>query len=61
MKNFISNIGYFFKEARRICRTNKLSNVFTFLGTTLVLLLLALAVAGWSVSSRLVFMKERLR
>jgi cell division transport system permease protein len=59
MKNFISNIGYFFKEARRICRTNKLSNVFTFLGTTLVLLLLALAVAGWSVSSRLVFMLER--
>lgn len=59
MKSFFCNIGYFFKEARRIVHTNKLSNIFTFLGTTLVLLLLALAVAGWSISSRLVYMLER--
>jgi len=58
MKNFIANLGYFLKEARRIIFSNKLSNIFTFLGTVLILLILASVVAGWSVSSRLVGMLE---
>jgi len=58
MKNFISNLGYFFKEAGRIIFSNKLSNIFTFSGTVLILLILASVVAGWSVSSRLVGMLE---
>lgn len=58
MKNFIANLGYFFKEARRIIFSNKLSNIFTFSGTVLILLMLASVVAGWSVSSRLVVMLE---
>lgn len=59
MRNLILNLGYFFKEARRIIKTNIISNVFAFLGTTLVLILLALAVAGWSISTRLVEMLEK--
>ncbi|NLX64664.1 MAG: hypothetical protein GX022_07835 [Clostridiaceae bacterium] len=58
MKNFISNLGYFFKEAGRIIFSNKLSNIFTFSGTVLILLMLASVVAGWNVSSRLVGMLE---
>jgi len=58
MKNFIANLGYFFKEARRIIFSNKLSNFFTFSGTVLILLIFASVVAGWSVSSRLVGMLE---
>jgi len=58
MKNFIANLGYFFKEAGKIIFSNKLSNIFTFLGTVLILLMLASVAAGWSVSSRLVGMLE---
>ncbi|MGI6086118.1 MAG: cell division protein FtsX [Acetivibrionales bacterium] len=58
MKNFIANSGYFFKEAGRIIRSNLLSNIFTFLGTVLILFLLASVVTGWSISSRLVKMLE---
>jgi cell division transport system permease protein len=58
LKNFINNLGYFFKEARRITQTNVLSNIFTFLGTILILFLLATVVTGWSITSRLVQMLE---
>jgi cell division transport system permease protein len=58
MKNFIANLDYFFKEAKRIIFLNKLSNIFTFLGAVLILLILATVVTGWSISSRLVRMLE---
>ena len=59
MKSFFANTGYFFKEARTMMQANRLSNAFTFLATTLVLLLLALAVTYWSISTRLVYMLEQ--
>jgi len=49
MKNFL----YFIRESLRIIRLNKLSNLFSFLGTTLILFLLALVVGIWSISSQL--------
>lgn len=58
MKNFITNLGYFFKEAGRIIHSNLLSNIFTFLGTILILFMLASVVTGWSIASRLVKMLE---
>ncbi|NLE26234.1 MAG: hypothetical protein GX625_12995 [Clostridiaceae bacterium] len=58
MKNFVANLGYFFKEAGRIIFSNTLSNIFTFLGTVLILLLLASVVTGWSIASRLVTMLQ---
>ena len=58
MKNFSANLDYFFKEAKRIIFLNKLSNIFTFLGAVLILLILATVVTGWSISSRLVWMLE---
>jgi cell division transport system permease protein len=59
MKNFIANLGYFLKEARRIIFSNMLSNIFTFLGTVLILLMLASVVTGWNIASRLVKMLEQ--
>ena len=59
MKNFMANLGYFFKEAGRIIISNSLSNIFTFLGTVLILLMLASVVTGWSIANRLVKMLEQ--
>ena len=59
MKNFMANVGYFFKEAGRIIISNSLSNIFTFLGTILILLMLASVVTGWSIATRLVKMLEQ--
>lgn len=50
------NTFYFIKESIRIFRNNKLSNIFSFLGTALILFLLALVIAVWSISSRLTVM-----
>lgn len=58
MRNFIINLGYFFKELKRIIKGNLLSNFFTFIGTILILFLLSSVVTGWSIASRLVRMLE---
>lgn len=49
----MKNSSYFIKESIRIIRLNKLSNLFSFLGTTLILFLLALVVGIWSISSQM--------
>lgn len=54
MKNFSSNISYFFKEAGTIAKTNLLSNIFSLLSTGLIFFFLAMVIAGWWVSSRVV-------
>lgn len=59
MKSFLYNIGYFFKEAKKIIQLNLLSNVFSFLGTGLILFLLAMVVCGWNVSNQLVEMLQK--
>lgn len=56
MKNQLKNTGYFFVEAVRVIRMNRLSNLFSFMGTVLILFVLGLVVSGWRISSRLVMM-----
>ncbi len=54
MKNALYNAGYFIKEARRIIGQNRLSSVFSFISTVLILFILAMVVTCWSVSNLLV-------
>lgn len=56
MKSFLFNIGYFFKETGRIIRLNLLSNVFSVLGTGLILFLLGIVITGTNIGNRLVVM-----
>lgn len=54
MKTFFYNIGYFLLEAIRTIRFNPLSNLFSVIGTGLILFLLGMVFAGWSVGDRLI-------
>lgn len=54
MKTFFYNLGYFFLEAGRTIRFNPLSNLFSVIGTGLILFLLGMVLAGWSVGNQLV-------
>lgn len=58
MKSFLSNLGYFLKEAGRIVRMNLLSNVFSFLGTGLVMFILGMIISGWWIGSQMVEMLQ---
>ena len=54
MKVFFYNLGYFLKEAVRIIRFQTLSNLLSVIGTALILFLLGLVLAGWSIGDSLV-------
>lgn len=56
MKAFLFNIGYFIRETGRIIRLNLLSNIFSVIGTGLILFLLGLAVTGADTGNHLVDM-----
>lgn len=56
MKLILFNIGYFFKEIKNTIKLSLLSNMFSFLGTFLILFILAMVVAGWNVSNSLIQM-----
>lgn len=56
MKSFLFNIGYFIKEMGRIVRLNLLSNIFSIIGTGLILLLLGIVITGTDIGNRLVIM-----
>ncbi len=53
MKTALYNIGYFFTEAVRTIRFGLLSNIFSILGTGLILFLLGMVLAGWSIGDRM--------
>lgn len=59
MKTFFYNVGYFCLEALRIVRRNPLSNLFSVLGTGLILFLLGLVLTGWSVGDQIVKVLEQ--
>ena len=59
MKTFIYNIGYFLQEALRTIRFNPLSNLFSVLGTGLILFLLGIVLTGWSIGDQIVMMLEQ--
>ncbi|HWT76773.1 MAG TPA: permease-like cell division protein FtsX [Mobilitalea sp.] len=54
MRTFIYNIGYFISEARRTIRFNPLSNLFSVIGTGLILFLFGMVLTGWFIGDRLV-------
>lgn len=54
MKSFFYNLGYFFKEVKKIIGLNPLSNLFSAIGTGLILLLLGIVIAGWSIGNQLI-------
>lgn len=56
MKTFFYNIGYFLKEVGRIIKLNLLSNIFSVIGTGLILFLLGIVVTGVSIGNQLVVM-----
>lgn len=55
----MKNAAYFIAESVRIIRNNRLSNLFSFLGTALILFLLGLVIAVWGISSQLVDMLQQ--
>lgn len=55
----MKNLGYFFKEAAKVIRMNFISNLFSFIGTVLILFLLGLVISGWIISSQLVLMLQQ--
>ncbi|MGB4661156.1 MAG: permease-like cell division protein FtsX [Mobilitalea sp.] len=54
MKTFLYNIGYFFLEAKRTIRFNPLSNLFSVVGTGLILFLFGMVIAGWSIGDQMI-------
>ncbi len=54
MKTFFYNLGYFLMEAKRTIRLNPLSNLFSVIGTGLILFLLGLVASGWMVGDKLI-------
>ena len=56
MRSFLFNIAYFIKESGRIIKLNLLSNIFSVIGTGLILLLLGIVIAGTDIGNRLVVM-----
>jgi cell division transport system permease protein len=54
MKHLLNNADYFLKEVKTIIRLNLLSNIFSFLSTALIFLILSMVISGWWVSSHVV-------
>lgn len=54
MKTFIYNIGYFFREVFRTLKLTPLSNIFSLIGTSLILLLLGLILISWSIGDKFI-------
>ncbi len=54
MKTFFYNLGYYLMEAVRSVRFGLLSNLFSVIGTGLILFLLGMVLTGWSIGDELV-------
>jgi cell division transport system permease protein len=54
MKNIFYNLGYFLREVKTVIRLNALSNLFSFLSTTLIFFILAMVISGWWISGKVV-------
>lgn len=54
MKTLVYNLGYFIREVFRTIRFTPLSNIFSVLGTALILFLLSLILTGWSIGDKLI-------
>lgn len=56
IKTFLYNLGYYIRETGRIIRLNLLSNLVSILGTSLILFLFGMVMAGGEIGNRLVTM-----
>lgn len=54
MKTIISNIGYFYREAKTIFKVDKGSNIFSIFSIGLILFILALIFSGWWISDEII-------
>lgn len=54
MKTFIYNLGYFFREVLKNLRLTPLSNIFSLIGTALILFLLSLILISWSIGDNVI-------
>lgn len=59
MKRFFCNIGYFLKEIGKIIRINLLSNLFSVVGTGLILFLLGIVISGWTIGNQLILSLQK--
>lgn len=54
MKTFIYNLGYFLREVFKNLRITPLSNIFSLIGTALILFLLSLILISWSIGDNVI-------
>lgn len=54
MKSFIYNLGYFLREVFKNIRITPLSNIFSLIGTALILFLLSLILISWSIGDNVI-------
>lgn len=54
VKNYILNFNYFLKEAKTIFKVDLLSNIFSILSISFILLILTMITSGWWVSNQVV-------
>ena len=59
VKNYIYNINYFFKEAKTIFKVDLLSNIFSILSISFILLILTMISSGWWVSNEVIRILEK--
>ncbi len=59
MKIIIANLGYFIKETFTTLKTNRLSNLLSFVSITLAFFLLALVITTWIVSLQVIDVMEQ--
>lgn len=54
MKTLFYNLGYFIREVFRIIRFTPLSNIFSVIGTALIMFLFSLIIISWSIGDNLI-------
>lgn len=59
VKNYMFNINYFLKEAKTIFKVDLLSNIFSILSISFILLILTMITSGWWVSNGVISILEK--
>lgn len=59
VKNYIFNFNYFLKEAKTIFKVDLLSNIFSILSISFILLILTMITSGWWVTNQVVNVLQR--
>lgn len=54
MKNFLKNIGYFFKETKTIIKLNWISNIFTLFSIGLIFFIVLSVISSWWLSNQII-------